>query len=68
MKNFKLQPTAFEWHNTEDGHCYIDYIPDTRIEHPEEYTKTPLYKLSDIKLLWGVYNLHDESIVSIHKQ
>lgn len=63
----KLQPTAYEWHNYETGHCYVDYIERKDYEDARDYTKTPLYKLDDIKLLWAVYDNDDESIISIHQ-
>jgi len=35
----KGSPTAYEWHNLETGHCYVDYIP-----HFGEDEKDGFYK------------------------
>jgi hypothetical protein len=37
-------PTAFEWHNYETGHCYVDYIPRANMTEKDGYTKIPLYE------------------------
>ena len=41
-------PTAFEWHNYETGHCYVDYVPHVDgksniLDEKNGYTKIPLY-------------------------
>jgi hypothetical protein len=36
-------PTAFEWHNYETGHCYVDYVPHQGMDEKDGYTKMPLY-------------------------
>jgi hypothetical protein len=63
----KLQSTACEWHNSETGHSYVDYIERKDYEDANDYTKTPLYKLSDIVLLYGVYDPRNEFVISIHQ-
>ena len=67
MKKLYIIPTAFEYHNSETGHCYVDYIERKDYEDAHDYIKTPLYKLSDIKLLYGVYDPRNEFIISIHQ-
>ena len=67
MKKLDIIPTAHEWHNPETGHCYVDYIERKDYEDAGDYTKTPLYKLNDVKLLWAVYDGDDESIISVHQ-
>lgn len=58
--------TAIEFHNHETGHCYVDYIKRTDYEDADDYIEYPLYKLSDINLLWALYD-KDEHILSIHQ-
>ena len=41
-------PTAFEWHNYETGHCYVEYVPHVDgksniLDEKNGYTKIPLY-------------------------
>jgi len=41
-------PRAYEWHNYETGHCYIDYVPHVDgksniLDEKNGYTKIPLY-------------------------
>lgn len=38
-------PIAYEWHNHETGHCYVDYIAQPEMDEEHGYTKTPLYKV-----------------------
>lgn len=38
------EPVAYEWHNPETGHAYVDYIPHDGQDEDNGYTKTPLYK------------------------
>jgi hypothetical protein len=37
-------PVAFEFHNQQTGHCYVDYIERAGMTEKEGYTKTPLFK------------------------
>jgi hypothetical protein len=37
-------PTAFEWHNVDTGHCYVDYISKPLMDENNGYTKIPLFK------------------------
>ena len=44
------RPTAFEWHNPQTGHCYVDYIAKPQMGEEDGYTKIPLYhQLTEIK-------------------
>jgi hypothetical protein len=36
-------PTAFEWHNYETGHAYVDYIQRANMTEKDGYTKIPLF-------------------------
>lgn len=36
-------PVAFEWHNHDTGHCYVDYTPHPNMDEADGYVKTPLY-------------------------
>jgi hypothetical protein len=41
-------PRAYEWHNYETGHCYVDYVPHVDgksniLDEKNGYTKIPLY-------------------------
>lgn len=64
MKN---NPIAYEWHNLETGHCYVDYAPKhfeidgvwTKLDETNGYTKTPLFKESHSK---ESFRLSDEEI------
>jgi hypothetical protein len=38
------KPTAFEFHNYEAGHCYVDYISRVGQDVRDGYTKLPLYR------------------------
>jgi hypothetical protein len=38
-------PIAYEYHNQENGHCYVDYIERKGMTEKEGYIKTPLYKI-----------------------
>ena len=35
---------AYEFHNFETGHCYVDYVEREGMTENEGYTKVPLYK------------------------
>ncbi len=35
---------AYEFHNEETGHCYVDYIDHEEMGEGDGYTKTKLYK------------------------
>ena len=35
---------AYEWHNLDTGHCYVDYIPKEGMSDKDGYSKFPLYK------------------------
>ena len=37
-------PDAYEWHNFETGHSYVDYVPHNGQTEEEGYTKIALYK------------------------
>lgn len=38
------QPIAYEFHCVESGHCYVDYIRRTELEHSDEtYIQKPLF-------------------------
>lgn len=39
-----VQPTAYEFHDFETGHCYVDYIERVGMTAKEGYTKIPLFK------------------------
>ena len=45
----KTEPRAFEWHNYETGHCYVDYIPHPGQDEKDGYTKIPLYSIEQHK-------------------
>jgi hypothetical protein len=47
MNKAKLIPVAYEWHNLDTGHCYVDYIPHENMDEKDGYTKYPLIKISD---------------------
>lgn len=56
-----MKETAFEWHNPDTGHCYVDYVPHNLMDENNGYVKTPLYKHDKITAIIG----HDfESIVN----
>lgn len=40
----KDNPIAYEFHNFETGHCYVDYVECEGMTENEGYTKVPLYK------------------------
>ena len=40
MKTDKI--IAYEWHNHETGHCYVDYVPHPEQDEKDGYTKTAL--------------------------
>ena len=42
-------PTAFEWHNYETGHAYVDYVPRANMTDQDGYTKIPLYAFQQPK-------------------
>lgn len=44
-KGGESEPVAYEFHNHETGHCYVDYIEQPEVGEKEGYIKTPLYKL-----------------------
>jgi hypothetical protein len=37
-------PIAYEFHNCETGHCYVDYIERNGLGKNQGYTKIPLFK------------------------
>jgi hypothetical protein len=39
-------PIAFEWHNYQTGHSYVDYIPKANMTVMQGYDKIPLYYAS----------------------
>ena len=51
LKTIKKEtPMAYEYHNHENGHCFVDYdlgkvTSFNGIENLKDYTKTPLYKI-----------------------
>jgi len=49
-------PTAFEWHNHDTGHCYVDYVPHNLQDENNGYTKTPLYQIIKIDLNDPIFN------------
>jgi hypothetical protein len=40
----KKEPTAYEFHNMDTGHCYVDYISHPEMGEAEGYTRKPLYE------------------------
>jgi hypothetical protein len=44
---------AYEWHNTDTGHCYVDYVPRNLMDENNGYTKTPLFKREEILHIIG---------------
>jgi hypothetical protein len=44
---------AFEWHNPDTGHCYVDYVPHNLMDENNGYVKTPLYKHDEITAIIG---------------
>ena len=44
----KEQIIAYEWHNADTGHCYVDYIAHNLMDENNGYIKTPLYKREEI--------------------
>ena len=49
-------PTAFEWHNHDTGHCYVDYVPHNLQDENNGYTKTPLYQIIKLNINDPVFN------------
>jgi hypothetical protein len=41
----KDNPIAYEFHNYETGHCYVDYIEREGMTEKEGYTKISLHKI-----------------------
>lgn len=41
----KSNPLAYEFHNYETGHCYVDYIEREGMTEKDGYTKIPLFKV-----------------------
>ena len=41
---YESKPVAFEWHNFDTGHCYVDYIPHPNQDEKDGYKRRPLYK------------------------
>lgn len=41
----KSEPIAYEFHNYETGHCYVDYVERDGMTEKEGYTKISLYKI-----------------------
>jgi hypothetical protein len=37
-------PVAYEWHNFDTGHSYVDYIPRPNKDEKDGYKKHPLYR------------------------
>lgn len=37
-------PAAYEFHNYDTGHCYVDYVALDKKGEKEGYTKIPLYR------------------------
>jgi hypothetical protein len=37
--------SAYEFHNYETGHCYVDYVEREGMTEKEGYTKIALYKI-----------------------
>ena len=42
----KEKPIAYEFHNYENGHCYVDYSERQGMTEKEGYTKIPLHKIN----------------------
>ena len=40
---YERKPIAFEWHNFDTGHSYVDYIPHVNKDEKDGYKKRPLY-------------------------
>lgn len=41
----KDNPIAYEFHNYETGHCYVDYVEREGMTEKEGYTKISLHKI-----------------------
>jgi hypothetical protein len=41
----KENPLAYEFHNIETGHCYVDYVERQGMTEKEGYIKKPLYNI-----------------------
>ena len=41
----KESPCAYEFHNYETGHCYVDYIERDGMTEKEGYTRINLYNI-----------------------
>ena len=41
-------PSAYEFHNFNTGHCYVDYVALDKKGEKEGYTKIPLYRKKDL--------------------
>lgn len=39
------EPTAYEFHNHETGHSYVDYIPKDGMDEKDGYTIIPLHNI-----------------------
>jgi hypothetical protein len=37
-------PSAFEWHNYQTGHCYVDYVAHPNMGEKDGYICIPLFK------------------------
>ena len=48
MKTDKI--IAYEWHNHETGHCYVDYVPHPEQDEKDGYTKTALCAAQQSKI------------------
>jgi hypothetical protein len=44
---------AYEWHNNDTGHCYVDYVAHNLMDENNGYVKTPLYKREEILHIIG---------------
>jgi hypothetical protein len=41
----KENPSAYEFHNYETGHCYVDYVEREGMTEKDGYTKISLHKI-----------------------
>ena len=49
----EIIPTAYEYFNSETGHCYVDYIPQPEMNEADGYTKIPLYNTHQAQHLFA---------------